>query len=111
MSTGGKVDTVESLRAEIERLKKLGEWRGEERERLVKQHSFLGRLNIKERTRVQRMEEADALDMYVAAFLPALLPLYPNKFELAETVFEFVQPLLSARAEFLDAHDVELEDD
>ena len=110
MSTGGKVDTVESLREEVQRLKKLGEWRGEERERLVKQHSFLGRLNIKERTRVQRLEEADALDKYVAALLPALLPLYPNKFELAETVFEIVQPLLYARAEFLDAHDVELED-
>ena len=76
MSTGGKVDTVESLREEVQRLKKLGEWRGEERERLVKQHSFLGRLNIKERTRVQRLEEADALDKYVAALLPALLPLY-----------------------------------
>ena len=89
MSTGGTVDTVESLRAEFEDFK-----------------NFVNRLDEQDNTRQQRVKQLDMIDKYVLALLPALVPKHTNHYALAHEVFQIAQVLADHRDGFIDGDDL-----
>jgi len=89
MSTGGKVDTVESLRAEFEHFK-----------------NFVDRLDEQDNTRMQRVKQLDMIDKYVLALLPALVAKHTNHYALAHEAFEIAQVLADHRDGFIDGDDL-----
>jgi hypothetical protein len=97
MSTGGTVDTVESLREKLKYTRARAKF-----------HRILG---YKEELQCDRAKQIGAFDMYVAALLPALVSTYPNVYELTHKICEIVDHVMGAREEWLSAEDVELPDD
>ena len=89
MSTGGKVDTVESLREELERFK-----------------NVVDQLDEQDNTRMQRVKQLDMIDKYVLALLPALVAKHTNHYALAYEAFEIAQVLADHRDGFIDCDDL-----
>lgn len=89
MSTGGTVDTVESLR--------------EERQKVLKMFAALG---DQDNTRIQRAKQLDTIDKYVLALLPALVAKHTNHYALAYEAFEIAQVLADHRDGFIDCDDL-----
>lgn len=89
MSTGGTVDTVESLR--------------EERQKVLKMFAALG---DQDNTRIQRAKQLDMIDKYVLALLPALVAKHTNHYALAYEAFEIAQVLADHRDGFIDCDDL-----
>jgi hypothetical protein len=89
MSTGGKVDTVESLREELESFKNVVDQLGEQ-----------------DNTRMQRVKQLDMIDKYVLALLPALVAKHTNHYALAYEAFEIAQVLADHRDGFIDCDDL-----
>lgn len=89
MSTGGAVDTVESLR--------------EERQKVLKMFAALG---DQDNTRIQRAKQLDMIDKYVLALLPALVAKHTNHYALAYEAFEIAQVLADHRDGFIDCDDL-----
>ena len=89
MSTGGAVDTVESLREELERFK-----------------NVVDQLDEQDNTRMQRVKQLDMIDKYVLALLPALVAKHTNHYALAYEAFEIAQVLADHRDGFIDCDDL-----
>jgi hypothetical protein len=89
MSTGGKVDTVESLREELESFKNVVDQLGEQ-----------------DNTRMQRVKQLDMIDKYVLALLPALVAKHTNHYALAYEAFVIAQVLADHRDGFIDCDDL-----
>ena len=89
MSTGGKVDTVESLREELESFKNVVDQLGEQ-----------------DNIRMQRVKQLDMIDKYVLALLPALVVKHTNHYALAYEAFEIAQVLADHRDGFIDCDDL-----
>jgi isoleucyl-tRNA synthetase len=85
MSTGGTVDTVESLREQLKFL-------SEQIER--REHNQYERAN--------RHSKIDMVDKYVLALLPALVEKYTNHYALAQDVFDIAEILANHRDEYME---------
>lgn len=91
MSTGGTVDTVESLREEIESLKKDYEKRLRKLFERAQHHNRL----------VGRYAGIDMFDKYVLALLPALVAKHTDQGHIAEYAFETAEILMEFREAYL----------
>ena len=85
MSTGGTVDTVESLQ---ERLKSLSE-QIEHRE-------------YNQYERAKRHSKIDMVDKYVLALLPALVAKHTNPYALAQDAFDIADVLTDHRDNYME---------
>lgn len=92
MSTGGAVDTVESLREKLEKLERF--------------KNVIDQLGEQDNTRMQRVKQLDMIDKYVLALLPALVAKHTNHYALAYEAFEIAQVLADHRDGFIDCDDL-----
>jgi len=85
MSTGGTVDTVESLREELTSLKK-----------------YIEKREYNQYERANRHSKIDMVDKYVLALLPALVKKHTNHFELAQDAFDIAEILADHRDNYME---------
>lgn len=91
MSTGGTVDTVESLREDLKKMQKDYEKRLKKLSERTQHHSRL----------VGRYATIDMLDKYVLALLPALVAKHTDQDHIAKDAFETAEVLIEYREAYL----------